>query len=205
LKRFVRPLAALLLVAITALALAACGGSSSNSTSSSSGGGGASANTSTSGGSSSSGSTPTINMVQGTFPQSLDPGKDYTTQGSEVNWIVYTGLVTYAHKNGKPGGQLIPGLATALPKISDGGKTYTATLRKGLKYSNGQPVKASDFIRSVERAVHIPVGRRRRVHHADHRRRGCVLDGQVQDDLRHQGQRQDRHDHDPPHQAVWPV
>src|SRR6201999_2367129 len=94
----------------------------------------------------------------GTFPQSLDPGKDYTTQGSEVNWIVYTGLTTYAHKNGTAGGQLIPGLATALPKISDGGKTYTVTLRKGLKYSNGAPVRASDFIRSVERAIHIPWG-----------------------------------------------
>src|SRR6202012_4503261 len=42
--------------------------------------------------------------------------------------------------------------------ITDGGKTYTATLRKGLKFSNGTPVKASDFIRSVERAVHIPWG-----------------------------------------------
>ena len=95
---------------------------------------------------------------RGTFPQSLDPGKDYTTQGSEVNWIVYTGLTTYAHANGAAGGKLIPGLATALPTITDGGKTYTATLRKGLKYSNGTPVKASDFIRAFERAVHIPWG-----------------------------------------------
>ncbi|HEX5195434.1 MAG TPA: ABC transporter substrate-binding protein [Solirubrobacteraceae bacterium] len=157
-KRFVRPLAALLLVAITAFAVAACGGSSSKSTSASGGSGGGSATTTSSGGSSSSGPTQTIHMVQGTFPQSLDPGKDYTTQGSEVNWIVYTGLVTYAHQSGKAGGTLIPGLATALPKISDGGKTYTATLRKGLVYSNGAPVKASDFVRSVERAVHIPWG-----------------------------------------------
>jgi len=154
LKKHVRPLAVLLLVAITALVVAACGSSSKSSGTSS---GGASANTSTSSGSS-GGATPTINMVQGTFPQSLDPGKDYTTQGSQVNWIVYTGLTTYAHKSGPAGGQLIPGLATALPKISDGGKTYTATLRKGLKYSNGAAVKASDFIRSVERAVKIPWG-----------------------------------------------
>jgi peptide/nickel transport system substrate-binding protein len=97
-------------------------------------------------------------MLQGTFPQSLDPGKDYTSQGSEVNWIVYTGLTTYAHTSGAAGGHLIPGLATALPKITDGGKTYTVTLRQGLKYSNGVPVKASNFIRSVERAVHIPWG-----------------------------------------------
>jgi len=153
-RRYVRPWAALPLALFVAFAVAACGGSSSKSSSGSSGGG--SANTSTSG--SSGGATPTINMLQGTFPQSLDPGKDYTSQGFEVNWIVYTGLVTYAHKSGVAGGQLIPGLATALPTITDGGKTYTATLRKGLKYSNGAPVKASDFIRSVERAVHIPWG-----------------------------------------------
>ena len=115
-KRHVRPLVALLLVAITALVVAACG-SSSKSSSSSSGGGG-SANTSTSSGGSSGGATPTVNLVMGTFPQSLDPGKDYTTQGSEINWLVYTGLTTYAHASGVAGGKLIPGLATALPTIS---------------------------------------------------------------------------------------
>ncbi|MFZ0388199.1 MAG: ABC transporter substrate-binding protein, partial [Solirubrobacteraceae bacterium] len=156
-KRHVRPLAVVLLVAITALVVAACG-SSSKSSSSSSGGGSANTSSSSSSGGSSGGSTPTVNLLEGTFPQSLDPGKDYTTQGSEVNWIVYTGLVTYAHKNGVAGGQLIPGLATALPTISDGGKTYTATLRKGLKFSNGAPVVASDFTRAFERAVHIPWG-----------------------------------------------
>jgi peptide/nickel transport system substrate-binding protein len=155
LKRYVRPLAVVLLVAITALVVAACG-SSSKSSSSSSGGG--SANTSSSSSGSSGGSTPTVNLLEGTFPQSLDPGKDYTTQGAETNWLVYTGLTTYAHKSGIAGGQLIPGLATALPKITDGGKTYTATLRKGLKFSNGAPVVASDFTRAFERAVHIPWG-----------------------------------------------
>ena len=39
----------------------------------------------------------------------------------------------------------------AMPKITDGGKTYTLTLRTGLKYSDGTPVKASDFKSSVER------------------------------------------------------
>ena len=67
-------------------------------------------------------------------------------------------MLTYAHANGKPGTALIPGLATALPAISNGGKTYTVTLRKGLVYSNGKPVKASDFTYTVERAIKIPWG-----------------------------------------------
>ena len=106
----------------------------------------------------SSASTPTLTWVLGTAPQSLDPGLDYTTQGSEFHWVQYLGLTTYAHKSLAAGSALIPALATALPAVSDGGKTYTATLRKGLVYSNGKPVQASDFAYTVERALKIPWG-----------------------------------------------
>jgi len=99
-----------------------------------------------------------VTEVMGTAPQSLDPGLDYTTQGAEINWLAYTGLTTYAHSEGVAGTGLIPGLATTLPTISDGGKTYTATLRKGLVFSNGAPVVASDFTYTVERAIKIPWG-----------------------------------------------
>ena len=88
------------------------------------------------------------------------PGLDYTTQGSEINWEVYTGLTTYKHANGIASTELQPGLATALPKITNGGKTYTFTLRKGLKFSNGDPV-AGERLRLHGRALaHDPVGRR---------------------------------------------
>jgi len=143
-----RPMWLIVLAVLAALVVAACGSSNNNTTSSSSGG------TSTSSGKQGG----TVNMVEGTAPQSLDPGLDYTTQGSEINWIVYTGLTTYAHANGTAGAKLIPGLCTALPAISDGGKTYTCTLRKGLVFSNGKPVKASDFAYTVERAINIPWG-----------------------------------------------
>jgi peptide/nickel transport system substrate-binding protein len=103
-------------------------------------------------------STATVTLLSGAGPQSLDPALDYTTQGSEINWLVYTGLTTYAHANGVAGTKLIPGLATALPVISNGGKTYTVTLRMGQKYSNGDPVEASDFLFTVERSLKIPWG-----------------------------------------------
>jgi peptide/nickel transport system substrate-binding protein len=100
----------------------------------------------------------TVRMLMGTAPQSLDPGLDYTTEGAEVNWLVYTGLTTYTHASGTAGTRLIPGLATSLPVVSDRGETYTAMLRKGLVFSNGQPVLASDFAYTVERALKIPWG-----------------------------------------------
>jgi len=146
--KLTRSIGAAAVALAAALTVAACGSSSTTSTPSSSSGSGST------GGS----STKTVNWLLGTPPQSLDPGLDYTTQGSEVNWLVYTGLTTYRRAAGTAGTQLIPGLTTALPVISDGGKTYTVTLRKGLEFSNGKAVKASDFTYTVERAIKVPWG-----------------------------------------------
>ena len=83
---------------------------------------------------------PTVTIVYGTAPDYLDPGKTYTTQGGEATWVSYLGLYTYAHKSGNAGGAVIPALASGLPKVSNGGKTYTMTLRPNLVYSNGAAV-----------------------------------------------------------------
>jgi peptide/nickel transport system substrate-binding protein len=88
-------------------------------------------------------------------PGSLDPAVSYTTEAAEPDWLAYTGLLTYAHADGRAGERLIPGLATSLPTVTDGGKTYTLTLRSGLVYSNGAPVRASDFKWTVERAIRL--------------------------------------------------
>jgi oligopeptide transport system substrate-binding protein len=44
-------------------------------------------------------------------------------------------------KTGKP----IPAAAKEMPKVSADGKTYTFTIRDGLKYSDGQPLTAKNF------------------------------------------------------------
>ena len=81
----------------------------------------------------------------------LDPGLSYTVEGWSIMWNVYLPLLGYKHVNGPDGATIVPYLAKALPKISSDGKTYTMTLRKGLKYSDGTPVKASDFRATIER------------------------------------------------------
>jgi peptide/nickel transport system substrate-binding protein len=102
---------------------------------------------------------PTITELFGTAPDYLDPQEAYTTQGDEGLWVSYLGLYTYAHKAGlAAAGQVIPGLASGPPKVSSDGKTYTMTLRKNLVYSNGKPVKASDFTYSIERALKLNWG-----------------------------------------------
>ena len=81
----------------------------------------------------------------------LDPGLSDTTEGWGVMWNVYLPLLGYRHVNGTAGAKIVPYLATSLPRISDDGRTYTLTLRPGLRYSDGAPVKASDFKKTVER------------------------------------------------------
>jgi peptide/nickel transport system substrate-binding protein len=81
----------------------------------------------------------------------LDPGLSDTTEGWGVMWNVYLPLLGYRHVNGPAGARLVPYLATTLPRISRDGRTYRLTLRDGLSYSDGTPVKASDFKKTVER------------------------------------------------------
>jgi peptide/nickel transport system substrate-binding protein len=47
----------------------------------------------------------------------------------------------------------VPDLATSIPAPTAGGKTYTFTLRSGIRYSNGRPVEPSDIKASIERVL----------------------------------------------------
>lgn len=100
----------------------------------------------------------TLTGSYASFPDYLDPQLSYTSEGWTALWNSYTPLLSFAHAGGKAGSKVIPGLATAMPKISNGGKTYTLFLRKGLKYSDGTPVKASDFPATVERLFKLNSG-----------------------------------------------
>jgi peptide/nickel transport system substrate-binding protein len=95
--------------------------------------------------------------LQGTYasPAELDPTVAYSAEGLTAMYDTYLPLLTYAHAGGKAGTEVVPALAESLPKITDGGKTYTLTLRKGLKYSDGTPVKASDFPATIERVFKL--------------------------------------------------
>jgi peptide/nickel transport system substrate-binding protein len=103
-----------------------------------------------SGGSSGGKEGGTLNGTYASFPE-LDPAISYTAEGWNALADVYIPLLTYKHAEGVEGSEVIPGLAKEMPKITNGGKTYTLFLRPGLKYSDGTAVKASDFTYAVER------------------------------------------------------
>ena len=127
-----------------ALVAAACGGGGGNKTTTTSG--------STSTSSSAAGkSFALFRIATDTGTDYLDPGLSYTVEGWGVMWNVYLPLLGYKHVNGPDGATIVPYLAQSLPTVSSDGKTYTLTLRKGVKYSDGTAVKASDFKATIER------------------------------------------------------
>lgn len=146
-----RPLA-LAAVATLSLGLLSACGSSSHSTSP------PSAGSATTGAGSGGKSGGTLTVAMGTAPDSLDPQYGYTTQAVEADAITYTPLLTYTHANGTAGSTIIPGLAQALPTVSSDGLTYTMNLRPNLTFSDGTPVKASDFAYSIERMIKLNWG-----------------------------------------------
>jgi peptide/nickel transport system substrate-binding protein len=133
-------LAIAVLVAVGAVGIAACG-SDDSSDSGTSGGGDAK-----------KGGSIKIGSV---LPDSYDPVLFQTVQANQAMQLVYTGLVTYKHVDGPGGSEIIPGLAEALPTISADRKTYTFKLRPNLKYTDGSPVKASDFEHSIKRLMFL--------------------------------------------------
>jgi len=92
----------------------------------------------------------TLRATYASFPE-LDPTIAFTAEAWTAMYDTYLPLLTYAHADGEAGTEVVPALAEDLPTISKDGKTYTLTLRKGLEYSDGTPVRASDFTASIER------------------------------------------------------
>lgn len=99
-----------------------------------------------------------LNASYASFPDYMDPALSYTAEGWTAMAEVYLPLLTYKHAGGEEGSEVVPGLAKEMPEVSNDGKTYTLFLRPGLKYSDGTPVKASDFPYSVERMIELNSG-----------------------------------------------
>jgi peptide/nickel transport system substrate-binding protein len=128
----------LVLAAALAVVAAGCGGGGDKSSSEGDNG-------------SSSGKTYAQLNVVWDAPDYMDPALYYTVAAYQIDNYIWTGLMGYKHASGPAGAELVPYLAEKMPTISADGLTYKFTLRDGLKYSDGSPVKASDFRYTIER------------------------------------------------------
>jgi peptide/nickel transport system substrate-binding protein len=85
-----------------------------------------------------------------------DPAQNYTLEEWQLLIDTHDGLTAFAKVGGVPGTKIVPDLATSIPKPTNGGKTYVFTIRRGIKFSNGQVLKPSDFVTTFKRQFTVP-------------------------------------------------
>lgn len=89
-----------------------------------------------------------INLTAGTDFTSLDPHHASDAPSFDALYHIRSGLVTLDET-----GEIIPDMAESMPEVDDSQTIYTFTLRDDIKWSNGDPVTAQDFVFAWRRAV----------------------------------------------------
>jgi peptide/nickel transport system substrate-binding protein len=97
----------------------------------------------------------TLNLTGASAAGTIDPQINYTSQFWSVLFITNDGLVAFKHVNGPTSNDVVPDLATSIPAPEDGGKTYVFTLRKGIKFSNGNVVTPEDVVATFQRIFKV--------------------------------------------------
>jgi peptide/nickel transport system substrate-binding protein len=140
-----------LAAATVALALTAAACSSSDD---------ASDPTSSSSGSGSSAFQPqhkggTLRLVAKSAAGTFDPQVNYTLQYWQLYQSMYDGLLAFKKVGGQDSFTVVPDLASAMPKVTNSGKTYTFTLREGIKFSDGKSLTTDDVVASFQRIFKV--------------------------------------------------
>ncbi len=98
----------------------------------------------------------TLRLAAASAAGTIDPHISYETGFYwPIFYVLNDGLVTFRKAAGEPSNDIVPDLASDMPKISEDGKTYTFKLRKGVKFSNGQEVTLRDVVASFERLFKV--------------------------------------------------
>ncbi|MEQ4611587.1 ABC transporter substrate-binding protein [Streptomyces cavourensis] len=83
----------------------------------------------------------------------LDPARNWVMPTMDFGTrLIYRTLTTFRAEPGKKGTEIVPDLATDLGRSSDDGRTWTFTLKPGLVYEDGTPIRARDIKYNVERS-----------------------------------------------------
>ena len=144
-----KKLVASLLVASMALGLTACGGSSDStaSTGESTGTAAGTEAAATAEATTTNAETNVLNINLASEPDYLDPALNSAVDGGCMIVNSFAGLYTYDKD-----GNLIPALASDMPEVSEDGTEYTVHMIES-KWSNGDDLKASDFVYSWNRVI----------------------------------------------------
>lgn len=128
------------LAASAALALSACSGNATGSSQASAGPGGPAAD----GG--------TVQVLANAAFSHLDPARGFDGGVNNFYRLIYRTLTTQGAAPGAEGTKIVPDLATTTGTPSDGGKTWTFTLKDKLFFETGAPITSADVKWGVSRA-----------------------------------------------------
>ncbi|MFG1907753.1 ABC transporter substrate-binding protein [Kribbella sp. NPDC048928] len=134
------------LVASAALALTACGGGGTATKGESAGPGAKAAQ----GG--------TLQVLANAAFSHLDPARGFDGGVNNFYRLIYRTLTTQGAAPGADGTKIVPDLATDTGKPTDGGKTWTFTLKDGLFFETGAPITSTDVKWGVSRAWDPEIG-----------------------------------------------
>jgi peptide/nickel transport system substrate-binding protein len=116
--------------------------------------------TATAGSSGSSGAQASSGAAQkgGTLRVSLntdldyvDPALAYYTVSWSIEYATCSNLMNYPDAPAPRGSRLVPEVAQGSPVISKNGKTYTFTLKKTYRFSNGAKITAASYAAAINR------------------------------------------------------
>jgi peptide/nickel transport system substrate-binding protein len=96
----------------------------------------------------------TLKLLANAAGGTLDPQVNYTLQYWQLYQATYDGLLAFQKAGGNAAFNVVPDLASSY-KITNGGKSWVFTLRKGIKFSNGRPVTANDVVASFRRIFKV--------------------------------------------------
>ncbi|MBB4923741.1 ABC transporter substrate-binding protein [Kitasatospora kifunensis] len=150
------------LVAVSALTLTACGGGGGTKASDSAGKGASSTVASFTVGTKADSTGPAADVpgakqggtaysIEPTGFDHLDPSQQYVNQLQAVGMLYSRQLTNYKTDPTTGKTMLVGDLATDTGTPSDGGKTWTWTLKEGLKFEDGTPITSKDVKYAVER------------------------------------------------------
>jgi peptide/nickel transport system substrate-binding protein len=102
-----------------------------------------------------SGKPGVLTMALAEDPDALDP----TTSSTYVSRIVFIDMCEKLYDIG-PKLNVVPQLASALPKVTDGGKTLTIPLRRDARFNDGTPFNAQAVKITLDRYRKLPTSSR---------------------------------------------
>ena len=100
----------------------------------------------------------TLRVVGDTIPGAsgvVDPAAVDDPETISAERLVHDGLMAHAMSGGAASQSLVPDLALARPRPSNGDRTYAFALRPGIRYSTGREVHAADFRTGLLKALTV--------------------------------------------------